>query len=480
MDQHSLPSEAKRQRSSGNERRTTVNHASKLLPQEDIEQALCELETAFALIGCVAGNSFACPVCGEQRRGKVVLRPTKRYWKCYVCGTYPDDPRYLNAIELVQNRCSVPFPKAVNILLGRNDGPVPAAKVAELVANARVDDGFSAATEDWVWELYTSVVDSPHVSSERAAAYYAARHIDAVSVAKMRFGYITDPEALRVDLLAEFGADKLVASGLAVDGDKGLRLLCGWNYPVVEPAIDHKGRVRNLQFRPSERQKAKIIAHKRGDGPYVPPFMSIKGAGPRHLIGIGLHLLADGPGRTVMVVEGAADAAAAYTLGAQGVYAMPGTNVLPPAGVVRFLAQRGHRVVVALDGDDAGTKARPVVAEHFRVNGYAEEAGDRLGFDVAALVSKDLAAAVEASGEAGSGLVAELAGELGINTDSVFDSAPDQLRDRLRSLYLASCRVKEKTDMPDGMDVCDILIARHVQDGCPCNTCVQRRAAAGG
>jgi hypothetical protein len=463
VDDQRLFQRGERQRSVSDERRTTVTNASNLLPQEDIDQAMSEVETAFALIGCVAGNSFMCPVCGEQRRGKVVLRPTKRYWKCYVCGVYPEDPRYRNAIQLVQERCSVPFPRAVNILLGRNDGPIPQAKVAELVANAKVDDGFTAATDDWVWDLYTNIVESPHVSVERAQAYYQARHISPEAVALMRFGYVTDPEALRADLVSQWGADALIAAGIAVETDNGLRLLCGWNYPVIEPAIDDKGRVRNLQFRPSEKQKAKVLAHKRGEGPYVPPFMSIKGAGKRHLIGIGLHLLAAGPARTILIVEGAADAAAAYTMGAQGVYAMPGTNVLPPTGVVEFLAERGHKIIVALDGDDAGNKARPQVADWFRTNGYAAAASARVGYDVELLRGDDLAAAAAV---AGPGIVG--------NVDA---QASDQLAAALRCRYDEIVGVREKNDMPDGMDVCDILIARHVEAGCMCVTCKGRRAA---
>lgn len=446
---------------------------SNLLPQEDIDQALSSIETAFAIIGCVSGNTYSCPVCGESRRGKVVLRPAKRYWKCYVCGCYPDDPRYLNAIELIQERCSVPFPRAVNILLGRNDGPVPAAKVAELVANARVDDGFTAASDDWVWDLYTSVIDSQHVSLERAQTYYQARHISPEAVAAMRFGYIVNPDGLRSELLANWGSDKLVEAGIAVTTDSGLRLLCGWNYPVIEPAIDHTGRVRNLQFRPSEKQKAKVLAHKRGDGPYVPPFMSIKGASKRHLIGIGLHLLAQGNPRAVLIVEGAADAAAAYTMGAQGVYAMPGTNVLPPSGVVSFLARRGHKIIVALDGDEAGDKARPVVAEWFRTNGYSSRASEHHGFDVETLRSEDLASAVAVLGDDGARMVAAICS--GTALDALDAAQRQTLSAALQVRYDELVMVREKRDMPAGMDVCDILIQRHVDDGCTCSTCRTRR-----
>lgn len=448
------------------------------VPQEDIDQALQAIETAFALVGCVNGNAFTCPVCGESRKGKVVLRPSKRYWKCYVCGVYPDDPRYLNAIDLVKERCNVPFPRAVNILIGKHDGPVPRAKLVEILAEAKADDGFRACDEPWVFEMYTEILNSKHCSVERAVEYYKDRHISPAAVEMMRFRYITEPDALREELVGRYGEEKLVAAGIAITGEFGTRLLCGWQYPVIEPAIDHTGLVRNMQFRASMKQREKIRAHKRGEGPYVPPFMSIKGAGPKHLIGIGLHLLAEGPGRLVMIAEGAADAAAGYTLGAGGMYAVPGTNVMPPRGVVQFLEKCGHKIVVALDGDEAGVKARSVVAEHFRSNGYAEGAARRLGFDVPGVHGPDLRAALDAAGPYADTIYDEVAGLHGFdNIEAILadETASSDLMLRLEALYQDSCWVREKTDMPDGLDVCDILVRSHARTGCSCPTCTTWR-----
>lgn len=448
------------------------------IPQSDIDDAMGQLETAFALVGCVNGNTFTCPVCGENRKGKVVLRPAKKYWKCYVCGTYPDDPRYKNAIDLVKERCSVSFPKAVNILLGRNDGPIPKAKLVEILATAKSDDGFSACDEPWVFDLYTEILESKHCSLERAVTYYSDRHISAEAVEAMRFRYIVDPEALRNELVAKWGEEKLIQAGIAVESEHGFRMLCGWNYPVIEPAIDHTGKVRNMQFRPSLKQREKIRAHKRGEGPYVPTFMSIKGAGPKHLIGIGLHLLSNGESRVVMVAEGAADAAAGYTLGAKGMYAIPGTNIMPPKGVVQYLEKLGHKIVVALDGDEAGIKARPIVAEHFRSNGYADGAARRLGINVPGLLSDNLNEALNAAGQFSEDIYRDVSSQYQCTSFQEVEAnaeAAAALRTKLRNLYEESCWVREKTDMPDGLDVCDILIRSHAVRGCTCSSCTAWR-----
>lgn len=386
-----------------------------LLPQQDIDAAAKELETAFVLCGLVVGSTLQCPECGTTKPKKVELNKEKFHWKCFRCGSWG------TGIKLVQERLSVSFPQAVNLLLGRHRDAIPAAKVAALTAEIELGDSFTASTEPWVWDIYAAVLDSEHVSLAAAQRYYAEWHIDGDVVADQRARYITDPGALRTELLATFSSEQLLESGLFVERRprKGepepqvpeLRMLCGWNYPQIEPAIDHRGRVRNMQFRPSPKQRTRLVAHKRGDGPYVPPFMSIKGAGPRHLIGCGTERLMRVASSTVYVVEGFKDLLATNTLGAEG-YAMPGTNILPPPGLVEMLAARGHTMLVALDGDEAGTKARPKVAEHFRTNGFADTA------------------------------------------------------------------VREKDDMPPGMDVTDILVARHADKGCGCNTCSAWRSRA--
>jgi hypothetical protein len=159
-------------------------------------------------------------------------------------------------------------------------------------------------------------------------------------------------------------------------------------------------------------------------------------------------------------------------------YAMPGTNVLPPAGVIQFLEKRGHKIVVALDGDDAGNKARPLVAEHFRTNGYATGASRRLGYDISTLVGDDLETAVNSAGELGADLVEEIAGRYELSTLSGVighEQAATDLRTTLRQLYVDSCWVREKQDMPVGLDVCDILVKRNAERNCPCQGCVSWR-----
>ena len=387
--------------------------------QAEIDSASEQLTLAAALCGLVAGDHLTCPWCGTAKAKKVKLVTDKRYVKCFACG------EFRGAIKLVQETLGISFPAAVDLLNGKtprgssNESAEHRAKrLAELSARAEAlaQNSFTAVLSNDTVGVYDAVLSSPHVSLAGAQRYYATWHISPEAVATVGFVAITAPAALARELHGRFGAPLLVASGLAraLDpGDRddlglGLRFMFSARYPIVEPQLSPAGHCHSMQFRPSLEQKAKVDAHKRGEAPYAPAFMSLRGAGPEHLIGIGLdHLCADPPSR-VDIVEGAKDVAADLTLGNRA-FGMPGTGVLPPARSVQALAKAGHAIRVCLDGDSAGRGAQEKVREHFLAAGFP---ADRLTIHA----------------------------------------------------------------MPDGMDVTDVLVARHANGGCACGTCVAWRA----
>lgn len=337
--------------------------AGTLIPQKEIDEAAGQLERAFALAGLVGANGLICPSCGTTKKKKVVLKP--KYWKCHRCGAYG------GAIKLVQDQLGVGFREAVELLLGRRPADEQLAARERQITEIAVAGGF-VATEDW--DVYGALLESDHVSVEAAQRYYGRWHIDPNVTAEAGARYVIDVAALRAELVETFGADRIVNAGLAMrrDGSDDIWLLCGTKYPQLEPAIDAVGRVRNLQFRPSVAQKRKVDAHKAGNGKYVPPFLSIRGAGPRHLIGIGLERLGKIEPSVVYIVEGFKDVLAARTLGFEA-YGLPGVGVYPPPKVVEWLAGLGHRLVVTLDGDEAGRAAQPLVVEWFTSKGFPTE-----------------------------------------------------------------------------------------------------------
>ncbi len=371
------------------------------LADEDVDLAKASITMAFTLAGLNAGESLICPSCETSKPKKVVAR--EHYWKCFRCGEFG------SGIELVKERCNVGFRDAVLLIIGKVDpasvgavAPNPeelkrlSAQVASQVVTARLDNETVA--------VYNAVLNSKHASVAKAQEAWATWHIDPAVVAEQRSVFITDAQALGAELLNEFGADLLVDSGVAVRLNEqqsktrdmhgsGIRFMFSAAYPIVEPCLGRSGDAMELKFRAWGKQRDRIAAHKAGDGPYVPAMLSLKGATPAHLVGYGLERLGQIAPSTVYVVEGFKDVLAARTLGAEA-FGLPGTGVLPPEKVIRFLAATGHTMLVALDGDEAGVEARTKVIEHFKANGFPAD------------------------------------------------------------------RLREKTDMPAGMDVADILAAR--------------------
>lgn len=380
---------------------------------DDKEQAKAAWETAFSLTGLVGDGGLICPACHTNKRKKVTFSTEKNYWKCFKCGEHGD------TIGLVMAQLNVSFIEAVGLLIGKSTTEYIPRPIPKAVLDAAVSGRRSKVD----YEVYEAVLTSSHSSLTAAQEFYATWHIDPTAVAEQRSVVVVAPAKLKAELVERFGEQRLIDAGLGTeagtwpDGSpKPFGLLVTAKYPVVEPQIGPSGLVLNLQFRGSAATRAKVAAHKAGDGPYVAPFLSLAGQTETHLVGCGLERIGslDEP-TAIYIVEGFKDLLAARTLGAEA-YAIPGAGIMPPPRVCRLFADGGHRLVVTLDGDDAGAAGRQRLIEHFATNGF--EPGD-----------------------------------------------DGSLNPRLRV----------KDDLPDGFDIADVLVDRHATGGCDCATCVAWR-----
>lgn len=377
----------------------------------EIEQADRQLAAAFAQCGLIDEGNLVCPTCHTSARKKVEIKTSREtgrtYWKCYKC----PDAWGGSAIELVMTHGPVStFPEAVALLLGREvkgkDGkPVKPVDVPRIEISA-------AFTATVAWELYDRIRDAG--SLEAAQAYYATWHIAPEAVAESGSTQLLDATGLQKQLVAEFGIEELRQAGL-VTADKNGRdvFLFQQDYNVIEPHTAPSGHVVGMQFRPSAAHSVKVRAHKawkkkwsgqldedgteiepgeawrrayekdQGIEPkarYVTPFLSLRGAGTDHLVGCGLPRLVRIPeGSTVYIVEGFKDLLAARTLGLEA-YAIPGTGVMPPERAVQIL--RRHKVIVTLDGDDAGANGREALTAYLAERGVDVTAGSLLRPDM--------------------------------------------------------------------------------------------------
>jgi hypothetical protein len=333
---------------------------------EDIEAARHQVDRAFALLGLVEGKTPRCPECGTAKKGKVALRQDKGYWKCFKCDAWGSPIKLLEAHGYT-------FLDAVSVLLGRPVSDEVAVRAPKKLVLPEASNGFRQTLDP---EVYQALV--AHGSFVAAARYYARWHVAPSAVRATGAVRIEDIAGMQAALAEQFGRKRLVAAGVikpAEETDHGIDFwMVNDQYPVIEPHKLADGTIVGMQMRPSEAQLARVDAHKRGDGKYVPKFLSLRGAGPDGLVGCGLDLLSDCVDEPVYIVEGFKDLLAVVTMGGRA-YAIPGAAAQIPPVALEILAR--NRPIVALDADDAGVAGAQRVAETLKASGVTQVAVKR-------------------------------------------------------------------------------------------------------
>jgi len=363
----------------------------------DKAEARQAFDRVFALLGLAGEGRLICPDCGTVKAKKVYIKTGPSglsFWHCYACGSgsfahAEGGNKAEDAIAFYRRMTGSGFVEAVNAILGRS----PAAKA--LLENAPVVKAVDSFAAEMDLEVYDAVIAACNLKV--AQDYWSTWHISAEAVATVGSRMATNPQGLAKHLLAKFGKQRLLACGLMTITSKGNEyFLLNDDYPVIEPQFGADGRLHAMQFRPSPAQRLKVEAHKSwkrqhgenatGGPKYVPPFMSPKGARPETFVGYNLLAISKMPsGTTVRVVEGCKDTLAYVTKGVAA-YGIPGTGVMPPPDALKVL--RNMKVIVRLDGDEAGNKARQKVVDYLLGNGVAAKPDANVppGVDVADLL----------------------------------------------------------------------------------------------
>ena len=407
------------------------------------------LQLALAYSNRIGDGQVQCPGCNEWAvlEKKFKIFPDGGYKHYGSSGCHGDaitvltaDPLRLNFIDAV---CLL-VGKPTRAKVDRPRGDLPTLTVSSFKATVDV-------------EVYNGVLaygrrafDGAGVKA--AQEFYAQWHIDPEVVARSGAVYITDPKHFAAQILDRFGRDRLVACGLFKENDKGEAYsLVSRKWPLVEP---HRhpgtGDVLNMQFRASNEQYAKYLAHKAGELPYDgnQKFINLRGIPDNAYIGAGLDEIEKlPPGSTVYIVEGFKDRLASETTGAHS-YGVPGVDFRPPKKICDLLAR--HRVIVTFDGDDAGAKGMFGTVE------VSDESGETVvGKDgkPLRLPNHNVPPHLTVTKQTSVGMLEYL------QNNGVLDI----------SYYL----------LTDGMDVTDRLVAKHAKDGCACTACTAMRTRLG-
>lgn len=295
----------------------------------------------------------------DDRRPSMTINQERQTWKCWPCDIGGD------VFSFVMQRDGVDFPTAVRSLAelagipveeyrrgkqpkpGSPEDPTTLLAAMKLVADAYFDELERGTSDD----------------ARMARQYLAARGISDESRMLYRIGFAPDSWSFAVDLLKKhhFSGEVALAAGLASakrSGDGHVDMFRG---RLIFP-------IRDLQLRPIALGGRQIpaIAERHGEhagGKYINGRETLLFRKSRQLYGLETAREAIRKSGQALVMEGYTDVVLSRQAGIEPVVAVLGTAL--GESHVQILKRLAGRVVLVLDGDEAGQKRADEVLELF-------------------------------------------------------------------------------------------------------------------
>ncbi|MGD0205198.1 MAG: DNA primase [Dehalococcoidia bacterium] len=287
-----------------------------------------------------AGRSYkaVCPFHSE-RTPSFFVSPERQSWHCFgACGTGGD------IFSFVMKKENVEFGEALRLLAERAGVTLAERRPEEEAARDRLREANEAAASFYHRALVSSEV------GQRARLYLEERGLDLKAMQDFQLGYSPSGWDSLCQHLRErgYGDEELVAAGLAVEGERGLRDL--FHQRIMFPITDMRGRVvgfggRSLPIEGEEETQPKYLNTSQTAAFDKGSLLYGLDKAREHIRGEGL----------AVIVEGYMDAIAAHQHGFANVVASMGTAL--GERQVRLLKRFSRDVVLALDADSAGQEA---------------------------------------------------------------------------------------------------------------------------
>jgi len=287
-----------------------------------------------------AGRNFKalCPFHSE-RAPSFFVSPERQSWHCFgACGTGGD------IFSFVMKKETLEFPDALRLLAERAGVTLAERRPEEEAERDRLREANDAAASFYHRTLVSTE------AGQKARQYLEERGHDLKTIQDFQLGYSPSGWDSLYQHLKErgYGDGELVAAGLAVEGDWGLRDL--FHQRIMFPITDMRGRVvgfggRSLPVEGQEEAQPKYLNTAQ-----TPIFD--KGSLLYALDKAREHIRREG---LAVIVEGYTDAIAAHQHGFPNVVASMGTALSERQ--VRLLKRFSRDVVLALDADTAGQEA---------------------------------------------------------------------------------------------------------------------------
>jgi DNA primase len=287
-----------------------------------------------------AGRNFKaiCPFHSE-RTPSFFVSPERQSWHCFgACGTGGD------IFSFVMKKENLEFAEALRLLAERAGVTLAERRPEEEAKRDRLREANEAAARFYHRALLSAE------AGQTARRYLEERDLDLKTIQDFQLGYSLSGWDSLCQHLRErgYGDEELVAAGLAVEGEWGLRDL--FHQRLMFPITDMRGRVvgfggRSLPIEGQEEAQPKYL-----NTPQTAIFD--KGSLLYALDKAREHIRRQG---LAVIVEGYTDAIAAHQHGFPNVVASMGTALSERQ--VRLLKRFSRDVVLALDADTAGQEA---------------------------------------------------------------------------------------------------------------------------
>ena len=287
-----------------------------------------------------AGRNYRalCPFHAE-RTPSFFVSPERQSWHCFgACGSGGD------ILSFVMKRENLEFGEALRLLAERAGVTLAERRPEEEAERNRLREANEAAASFYHRALLSSE------AGQTAKHYLEERGQDLKTIQDFQLGYSPSGWDSLCQHLRERGYrdEELVAAGLAVEGERGLRDL--FHQRIMFPITDMRGRVvgfggRSLPIEGQEEAQPKYLNTPQTAGFDKGSLLYALDKAKEEIRRQGL----------AVIVEGYTDAIAAHQHGFPNVVASMGTALTERQ--VRLLKRFSRDVVLALDADTAGQEA---------------------------------------------------------------------------------------------------------------------------
>jgi DNA primase len=335
-------------------REPTLSSGSSLDAKERVKQAVDIVDLVGSFIQLRRqGRNFVglCPW-HDDSRPSLQVNPDRQSFKCWVCDIGGDVFSFIMQME------GVTFPEALAMLAERAGIALKPASPAAGAVPGQVDKRTLYRVMAWVEQQYHDcLLHQPE--GEPGRQYLRERGLSAESIAQFHLGFSPDAWDWILRRAENKGpsAKLLESVGVVARSQSGGRPYDRFRGRVLFSIRDSQGRPVGMGGRVLPSAAAGGGA-KYVNSPETPLFSKSK-------LLYGLDAARDEirRSRTVVVMEGYTDCIIAHQFGFQNVVAVLGTALGPTH--LQILKRFADRIVLVLDGDEAGQKRANEVLELF-------------------------------------------------------------------------------------------------------------------